>query len=124
MSGGMGRRKKGQNRNPPMYTTGSGIGRVVHLSCTAWGVATLSASIFDLILLMVYLSWTFHQPTVRGELFFGLLLFAAAVVGVMSLVLLPVVLKLSQTRPSRGLCLLGILAAAAPLVVAVMKVSR
>jgi len=66
--------------------------------------------------------YTQSYPTARGMLVLGeLLLFAAAIIGLFSLAMLPAVFKLRRVRPPSGFTVFAICVAVAPILAIVIR---
>jgi hypothetical protein len=80
-----------------------------------WTLSVVMALVFDLGAALARLYVRQNPENEMAAMFSGLVFFSAAVVGVVSLALLPIVLKLRREPPPRGFVMFAIAVGVAPL---------
>ena len=102
----------------------SGETRSGDAATVAWTVSVMTVLLCD-VGAMLALVYAARRPDLPGVAMLGrLLLFAGAVVGFLSLSLLPIVYRLRRTPPPRGLAVFGVCIAAAPLLAILVRAMR
>jgi hypothetical protein len=99
----------------------TGDSRVESLT-VAWMLSVVTTFVCEVV--SVILSWytTRINPEAVGLRTFGaLLLFAAFVIGIISLLMLPVILKTRREPPPRGILVFSIVVGVAPLLLAFLE---
>jgi pimeloyl-ACP methyl ester carboxylesterase len=102
----------------------SGESRSGDAATVAWTVSVTTVLLCD-VGAMLALLYAARHPDLRSVAMLGqLLLFAGAVVGFLSLSLLPIVFRLRRTPPPRGLTVFAVCTAAAPLLAVLVRAMR
>ena len=110
--------KRPRRRSKPAATET----RAVELLTHAWMLSVVTALACEMVaaLAALYLKAVDSTAVTLG-VFAGFMLFAALVIGIVSLVMLPLVLWKRSVPPPRGVTALAIVAGAAPLVVVLLR---
>jgi hypothetical protein len=114
------RRKKDRNRhsaNPPESQASDSI-------TVAWSLTVVTLLVLDIGAALTRLYLRAEGGPLAMEVLAGWLLFSAAVMGAVSLALLPAVFKLRREPPPTGFTALGVAVAVAPLLVVLAQLLR
>ena len=115
------RRKKKRQKKHPQRPTETKASETVTI---AWTLTVMTSLLCDLGTAAARF-YVWAQPdAVRIGMLSGVLFLAAVVVGIFSLMLLPVVLKVRREPPPRAFIVLAVIVAIAPLVAIVMQRAR
>ena len=111
--------RKKKSRPAPPSSKSPSESRVADAVTIAWMLCTTTTLLCELGALG---AWLFSRGSPDGKvaLLGGLLFFAAAVIGVVGLLILPIVLKLRRESPPLAIAVAAVLIDAAPLLVAVV----
>jgi hypothetical protein len=122
MLGGKSKSTQPTRRRPKSEPTGES--QTGDAATVAWMIAVTTALLCDAAAVFGYLlalAW----PNERGlSVFHELMLFAATVAGVVSLLMLPVVFRMRRVPPPIGLVIFGVFAAVAPMLALVVRSLR
>ena len=106
---------------PPAARRGSAETRTSDATTVAWTISVTTVLLCD-IGAAVALLYAARHPELRGVALLGqLLLFAGAVIGFISLALLPVVFRLRRTQPPPGLTVFAVCTAMAPILAVLVR---
>ena len=115
------RKKKNKNRPRPKRPTETKASETVTIG---WSLTVVTTLVCDLGTIAARLYFRLQPEAVRVGALSELLLFAAVTIGIISLGLLAVVIKVRRESPPRGFVVFAILIAAAPLVAIVARLAR
>ena len=96
--------------------------RVAEAVTVAWMLAVVSTLMAEAVIIAARWYLSLHPELVLLQAFAELIFFAALVGGLLSLGLTPLVLKVRQTPPPRGIIVLAVVVGSAPLVVLLARV--
>ena len=116
----MARRKKKKNQNPPTGRHAahrSPESPTAETLTVAWVICILTVAACDLGAAATRLSADAFDDAPGVALLSGLLLFAAAIIGLLCVVLTPVVVRIRVEPPPPGLIVFALVVSAAPLLV-------
>jgi hypothetical protein len=102
----------------------SGETQPVDAATVAWTVSVTMVLMCDIVAIGAHF-YTEHHPLARNmNLLKELMLFAGAVIGFVSLALLPIVVKVRRAPPPRGVMAFAVCAAAAPILALIVHNMR
>lgn len=84
-----------------------------------WTVTVLMVLVADVVIVAIHWYLWSHPEAEKLQLLEGLLLFSSALVGGLSLVLLPILFRVRQVPPPTGLAVFGTCVCAAPILAAI-----
>ncbi len=102
-------RKKRSLVVPPLET------RASEAITVAWTVTITMTLLCDLVIIAAHFYLTTYPEATQIELLRGLMLLGGSLVGIMSLIILPILYRVRKFPPPRGLVIFGICVAIAPL---------
>jgi hypothetical protein len=121
-------RKKSRRRASPKTRDDrretSGETQASEAMTIAWTVSVTMVLICDLIAAMMHLVVRFNHELRGAVLFKELVLYSAAVIGIVSLVLAAVAYRVRRTPPPTGVIVFGVCVAAAPILALIVRSLR
>lgn len=115
------RSKKSLARRSPAVPAES---RTSEVTTVGWTVTLTTVFFCNLAAIGAHLYVAAHPEAQRMAMLRELLLFSGALIGLLSLALLPVVKRLRQTPPPRGLVAFGVCIALAPILAVALRIMR
>jgi len=106
-------RRKKRRAEVPAAPTESRAAEAVTI---AWTVSVTSVFVADVMVIVAHLYSRLHPEARSARILEAIMLLAAALMGAISLSLLPVVWRIQRSKPPRGFITFAILVATAPLV--------
>lgn len=119
----MPKRSRHVNRKKPapIAPTGPPESRAADVVTIAWTVSVTSVFAADLMVIAAHLYSRVHPDARPARTLEAIMLLAAALMGAVSLALLPVVWRARRIKPPRGFITFAILVAVAPIVALVSR---
>jgi hypothetical protein len=116
------RKKKSRRRAPKTGASALPETQASESITVAWTVTITTALLCNLAILVAHLYVASHPEAQKMVLLKELLLFAGTVVGMISLLLLPIVHRVRRVPPPIGLVVFGACVAAAPMLALLVRV--
>jgi len=113
------RRGKSPNRNAPAALPVET--RAAEAVTVCWTVTLTTLFLTGLITLLAHFYVASHPEAQKMAFLGGIMQFAGALIGAISLALLPVVYRVRKVAPPKGLTLFGVCLALAPILVLILK---
>ena len=113
--------KRRKKKQPPAQPTPVVEDQSSEIVTVCWTLSVMTALVCNVgaALSRLYVLWQPEQEL--AAMFSGLVFFAAIIVGLISLALLPIVLKLRRDPPPRGFVVFAIVVAVAPLAMVLVQ---
>ncbi len=89
-----------------------------------WVVTVLTVMLTNLLAIAAHFYQLANPDAERIEMLKGLMLFAGSLIGLVSLIVLPILYRVRQSPPPRGLAVFGACAAAAPILAMLVQTLR
>ncbi len=113
------KKKKRSIRSLPQASPETNLGETMTI---AWTVTVTTLLLCNLTNAVVYFYVNSHPEAAKMKLLQELLLVAGAIVGILSLLLIPVVYRVRQVPPPRGLVVFGVGVAAASILALLVRI--
>jgi hypothetical protein len=115
-------KRKSKRRTPPPPRPKES--QTAELLTIAWSLTVVTLVVCDVGAAISRFFLREGQPPGAGEVLWVWLLFSSGVIGVVSLLLLPLVWRLRVEKPPRGFTVLAVVVAVAPLVMIAVLLAR
>lgn len=115
------RKKRAHQRGTTPRGDEPAEGRTSETVTVGWTVTLTTLFFSNLAAILAHLYVVSFPPAHRMAMLRELLLYAGLLVGILSLVLLPVVYRVRSTPPPRGLVAFGVCLAAAPILAVLLR---
>jgi len=113
------KKKRARGNSSPTLETRGGEALTVF-----WGVTVLTVMLTNLLAVAAHFYQLANPAAERIVLLKGLMLFAGALIGLVSIVILPILYRVRQSPPPRGFAVFGVCAAAAPILALLVEALR